>query len=367
MTENSSFAQSSNIDGTSYLLDSNVLLFVCFVKDSFVSEMIRALIRLGGEVVITQRVIEEASAVVAQLTSKDDSSFYLAFSKSTENFNWLIVDDSDFAQESEDYFGTDCHIYSAALLLNAEVITNDLELIFKLRTYGLSARSAFSQQRRIIEFEGGNSDVLEYIAKIFRFSATKGAVYTRARPGGWLGRVTGEKYTLFDFVGFGWCYYDSRKKVWMFKTDSAEELSIPWETVDSDVFVSISFKSVSATQISCTFRVAESGKATGNQNSTLEIGTKNIGQGQVSIGHTRNQSSHWNGTVYIHLVSPNSLPAKAWKKLLLLRDEAPDPTSSDILEFAIAQSFWSFNEGELETCNFDDVLRYLSAKRFSTE
>lgn len=348
---------------SSYILDTNTLLFACLVEESFVSDMVEELISLEGVVLITQRVIDEAVSVAGGVQDDGDRLFLLALGRATNKYDWLFVDDSEFPQILEDEFKNDTHIFSAARKLNAEVITSDLELIIKLRKNGCSARSPVMQRRKLIEAQRPHDMGLEQIAKLYRFGSTKGAVYIRADPEAWNGRTGIGKFSLFDFEGFGWCYYDSDSRCWVFKTDYGVKLSIPWESVDRDVFVSVSFKSIKRKKLSYTFRVSEVGKSPEAQNCQLEFDAVELGRGRISLGHNRSARCHWNGAIYTFLVTPNSLPNKAWKKLLDLKDEVPDPSTADTLKYAIFQCRWDLRDDTLRLCEFNDVVRYLASLR----
>ena len=345
-------------EGIRYLLDTNTLLHVCLISNSYVRELLGLIAQSGGVVIVSSRTIEEALHAVKKYRD-NPPLFYIALNQSAVKFDWLIDDDLNDILLCEAEFGTDAHIYSAAKKLDASVVTGDIDLIRKLREHGIPAHSAVTLRRNILEASGQYNINTDLIIRTFPFSSKAGSVYVRASSAGWHGVRDGHKYTLFDFVGFGWCYFDSNptKPKWVFKTPEGELLIVLWGATSTDLIVSVSFERKALYEVKYTLRVAESPSDKGQDSRTVKNAPPNIGLRGGNIGHTRTGHHYLNGTIANFLTTPHSMSGKTWKKLINLRDEVPDPGTANTIVFAIKLCQLDYSTGQVILPSHSDVIR----------
>jgi len=311
-------AESARVS-SKYLLDTNVLLFVCFFKESYVADLVTKLLNLNKEVFISSRIVDEAAMVTEKNLGKRRDLFYLALAAASKKYSWIHFDDGYLSGTSKHVNNNDLDVFLAAKELQAKVLTADLKLISELRQEGVSSCSPLMELRALAEDNGEHP--LGWYFRPFGFSKSTGSIYIQAHPTNWVGQTHIGRFTLFDVKNLGWCYFDTDLIAWVFQLDVGKKLVVYWEPVQDEVTVAMSFRVEREGMVNLSFRIHERGKAPEASNETVALATDKLREGPAYLGHSRDTTHHWSGVIFTQVISPYQITRDTWKKLIELGDE----------------------------------------------
>lgn len=218
------------------------------------------------------------------------------------------------------------HVYHAACRTGSAILTTDAGLWLGCRECNVPAFLPLEWIRTL------NGVALQ--TTIFGISptASAGSLFVRAYPGQWAGGRAG-KFTLANFPGGFWLYYDACEACWVAAVSGlSRRLKCNTRLQDSSLqTVCLSWDS-DTSKPKIDLRVA----GVEHPDSAPLSGPLDFRpSGYPTVGCAGGVSHFWNGSIYFCISNDRPVGSTSWKKYLAHRELAPNPYDADKLANAL--------------------------------
>jgi hypothetical protein len=319
------------------LIDTNVLLNACFVRDCSARSAISRLAELGYQPIVDGSIERESVNVLSRLKIKcgldyDPASLIPLYLASAKILSLPAAPFIDCLGVNK----ADRYVYSAARFYGAWLLTGDVQFMTQSASQGVAARVPLDV---LMEFalRAGQNPPLHYLMRYAGICRDQGSVFARVLPGHWAGVKGIGLFTVCEIENVLTLAYDSARLGWVLSIRGGGEgfASFPVKHGDQLV-VSGSFEiSQDASRGNASLRAYSSDGAENAIGFELSGGPSAVEPGKVAFLHNVNCMSSWSGPVRCVVVSPRQMSVNTWKALKINPDSTPDPASGNILEAAL--------------------------------
>ncbi|MGH8736541.1 MAG: hypothetical protein ACREU5_03410 [Burkholderiales bacterium] len=311
-----------------YLLDANAILNAVFIPSSWSYLAVRLGVENGASLYVGYRSLREAKVTALRLAR--------GLGKRTDPRNQIeaFLRQRGVVQVHPDRSCTvpagvprhDEHVFREAYAALAEILTSDHPLWFGCK----GSEAAALLPLEVIRRYNGQSLATTIFGVPPRGDV--GSIFVRAYPGNWGGMQIPERFSIVDFPGVLWIYYDAAEKQWVAEIEGQLTLRLDAPVTDQ----SLQTVALSWTAGRLTFR-----SASAEHPAQAEL-LKKLGpptSKSAPIGRHRSEQHYWNGQIYFCVYNDRPIGSDAWREMRRDRDLSPNPFDSDRLLSAMREGF----------------------------
>ena len=306
------------------LLDANTILNAAFVSESWSIKSVSCAIKNGVTVIVGHDTVREAVTVARRMALElgkqtDPEGIIESFIR---HFRLIQISASATTDVPKEIPAHDTHVYCEADSAKAAILTSDSELWLKCKQAGYEAVFPLEIIR---QFDGHSLATTVFGVPM---NPKSGSVFVRGYPINWGGHVSDGLFTLIDFPGFLWLYYNAGSSQWVAELEGEESLAITQEITDDSLqTVSLSWRFGDQIYL----RVGGAHAPALRKMDAALPGKLS----EARIGSHRTGQHYWSGAIYVSIFNDRPISKDAWRLYLQDRDLVPNPFDMDRLRGAI--------------------------------
>jgi len=307
------------------LPDTNTLLDAIFWQDGIAHAAISGIVAGGKPIIIEENIYQEARKILRQrriaLGLAFDPVEY--FDAATASF--LRVPPADLIEVHVN--NADKPVARAAVHYKALVLTQDAPLTAQCLSDNIAAKFPWQ-----VLIPAGAAPPASDIVRIVPPSLTKGTIFARVTPGGWLGMRNVGRFTVVDCENVGRLYFDSAQEEWVFEGVATTKMKFPAAALGlSLICVSFDYRAHALGKI-----VLRAGSGTARETKSFSTTKKPRALlGETRLGSSRSGQDYWNGYIRHLTISPEGMSGNKWSAICEVPDAAPNPMNAGALDFGL--------------------------------